>query len=594
MNLERLRWGEWIAGIAALDLLLVTFRAWYKVASSGGRVTAWDALHSGRYLLLATVVAGLFLLLIRMAEDTAAPPFPLGWVAAAVGLACTVYIVYRLATPPSDTLDTAVGIYWGLAAALGVTIGGLLAAREEADVVAGPDAVAADEPGAAPPATNQLVPDSGGTGTWSPAPPAATTSWSPAPPAMPAAATAAGAAGTLDRSRPLQPGDHVALTAGGARFPAGTVAEVVEVFGGGALVEAKAADGVGERFEVPESAFERVPAGGAPSGASEPPMPSTGGQNWSPAMPAPAGQDWGFGEPGAGAALAGPSAGGEADPDAQPDAGAAKVPWWKREIGGGGKKQRREAEAAALAGAAVGAAAVHHHDEQEAESSGPGFFKRIFGGGGRVGTDEAPTETFTEPEAEPTGAAPVTGLGQAAESDSAVGEREAQAAPEPAAPEVPPAWQPEAAAEPQAAPHAEPLPAAPEPIAAPPEPEPAPAAAPEPEPAAPVTPEPEPVAPVAPEPEPEPAAAEAPAPSAPAPSASDPSPSAGTADAIAADQPRVGDEVQLEVSGGRYAAGTRGTVIDVFSAGVIVEFTDADGRIERLDLPFEAVRPADA
>ena len=40
MNLERLRWGEWIAGIAALDLVLVTFRAWYKVSGTGARVTA--------------------------------------------------------------------------------------------------------------------------------------------------------------------------------------------------------------------------------------------------------------------------------------------------------------------------------------------------------------------------------------------------------------------------------------------------------------------------------------------------------------------------------------------------------------------------
>jgi uncharacterized protein Veg len=58
--------------------------------------------------------------------------------------------------------------------------------------------------------------------------------------------------------------------------------------------------------------------------------------------------------------------------------------------------------------------------------------------------------------------------------------------------------------------------------------------------------------------------------------------------------PKVGDAVQLKVSGGKYDAGTRGTVVDVFSAGVIVEFSDDEGRSERLDLPFEAVDPADA
>ena len=50
--------------------------------------------------------------------------------------------------------------------------------------------------------------------------------------------------------------------------------------------------------------------------------------------------------------------------------------------------------------------------------------------------------------------------------------------------------------------------------------------------------------------------------------------------------------MELKVAGGRWDAGTRGTVVDVFSAGVIVEVADDDGKTERLDLPFEAVGPA--
>jgi hypothetical protein len=64
--------------------------------------------------------------------------------------------------------------------------------------------------------------------------------------------------------------------------------------------------------------------------------------------------------------------------------------------------------------------------------------------------------------------------------------------------------------------------------------------------------------------------------------------------AATGDQPKVGDEVQLMVGGGRFDAGTKGTVVDVFSAGVIVELSDDEGRSERLDLPFEAIGPADA
>jgi hypothetical protein len=618
VNLERLRWGEWIAGIGALVLLLVTFRSWYKVSGTDLHVSAWDALHSGRYLLLATAVAGIFLFLINASEDATTLPFPLGWLAAAIGFACTVYVGYRLATPPSDALDADTGIYFGLAGAVGVTIGGLLSAR---DATAGAVAPPGDETGtdayAGPETVGGLVPDASSPATWSPAAPAPeTTGWSPAPPAAAVPpATAAGAAGS---ERTLSPGDHVALTAGGARFPAGTVAEVVEVFGGGALVEVKAPDGVADRFEVPESAYERVGAGGAPPA---PPAGPTAG-DWIPGMPAAtagaaagASEDWGFEEPGA------------------PDEASAeptqekKVPWWKREIGGGKKKEAEVAAAGAGAAVAAAAIAAHDGDGETATEEKPGFFKRMFGGGGK--TDEAS-------EAETAVAEPEAAEAESAEPEAAEPEPVA-AAPEPepeaAAPEPePPAPEPEPAAavpepEPEPpAPEPEPEPAAavpepePEPPAPEPEPEPA-AAAPEPEPPAP---EPEPPAPepaaAAPEPEPEPPAPEPPAEEPKASAADDAAAAAAGAaagaaakpkrkrssgsrkvpkaavEAAASDEgaPKVGDEVQLKVSGGKFDAGTRGTVVDVFSAGVIVELSDSDGHIERLDLPFEAVGPADA
>jgi uncharacterized protein Veg len=71
-------------------------------------------------------------------------------------------------------------------------------------------------------------------------------------------------------------------------------------------------------------------------------------------------------------------------------------------------------------------------------------------------------------------------------------------------------------------------------------------------------------------------------------------PKEALAAAAAEAQPKVGDEVQLKVGGGKYDAGSKGTVVDVFSAGVIVELSDEEGRTERLDLPFEAIGPADA
>ncbi|MEA2492711.1 MAG: hypothetical protein QOJ29_622, partial [Thermoleophilaceae bacterium] len=323
MNLERLRWGEWIAGIAALDLLLVTFRAWYKLSGGDARVTAWDALDNGRFLLIATAVVGIFLLLIVATEQTAEMSLPPGWIAAAVGLASTVYVAYRLSTPPSDALDPDIGLFLGLVSSLGVAIGGLLSARDATAAPAAPERTASDvaqdtfsgPTGPQSEPLGALVPDSGGTFSAAPS----STGWSPAAPAAPVPPATVAGAGSADRA--LQAGDQVVLTAGGARFPAGTLAEVIEVFGGGALVEVKAPDGVGERFEVPDSAYQPVPAGGA--AVAEP----AGGESWSPAMPAAAGaaaasQDWGFDD----AAVA----------DEAP-AKEKKVPFWKRKLGGGGK-----------------------------------------------------------------------------------------------------------------------------------------------------------------------------------------------------------------------------------------------------------------
>jgi hypothetical protein len=637
VNFERLRWGDWIAAIAAADLLFVTFRSWYKV-TGGGRVTAWDALEQGRYLLIATAVVGIFLLLMRAAEDTQQLSFPPGWIAAAVGLACTVYAAYRIVTPPADSLDPDIAAFMGLVAALGVMIGGLLSARES-------DAVGAyGAPATTPDASDRMsgpdaptpVAPAASTSGWSPAPPApASSGWSPATPAAPAApvppATAAGGAGSGLRS-----GDSVVLTAGGARFPAGTVARVVEVFAGGALVEVMAPDGMAERFEVPESAYEPAPASAtAPAGGS-----------WSPAMPASSsGQDWGFDESAAGAAAAGTAA-GVAAPDAADEPKPAKTPWWKREIGGGKKKDDDGAALGAAGAVAAGAAAAEAGTNGTGEEK-PGFFKRLFGGGGSK--DEPDTETI---EAETPPASDVAGVGQAAESDTAVDEPMTESAVDdaPAASE-PPRSEPDPLGS-EFAP-SEAAPAEPDVVVSDPEP---PAADPEPEPPMPdpgpaasepdvVVSDPDPIAPEPPAPEPDVAgsapdpevAASAPepevAPSAPDPAASAPdAPSgaeaagAGAAAAAAASAggdeeqpkpkrkgssgsrkvpkeavaagidapPKVGDEVQLKVGGGRFGAGTKGTVVDVFSAGVIVELSDDSGRSERLDLPFEAIGPADA
>jgi hypothetical protein len=678
LKLDRLRWGDWIAAIAAVNLLLVTFRAWYKVSGGGAHVTAWDALAQGRYLLIATAIVGIFLFLVKATGESRQLSFQPGWITAGVGLACTVYIGYRAANPPSAALETDIGIYVGLISALGVTIGGLLSARESvAESVAGenPDDGLAAGPGAAAPAAAGLVPDT--SMPWNPAAPAAsTTGWSPVSPAVAAVPPAT----AVDATRPLRAGDHVVLTARGARHPAGTLAHVVEVFGGGALVEVTAADGVTDRFDVPEQAYERAPAGGA-TNAIEATGSSAAGESWSPAMPAATGDDRSFDEPQNGNGANGRHA-------AADEAATEKVPWWKREIGGGKKKKPNEA--AELDAATNGAS--------NEKSS---IFKRLIGGRAK---DEAETaavepEAPTAPAADTTPLTDVAGTVDAAQSAADVAEPAVESAVDEA-----PAESPIDPASAQSIGDEAPASSMDEPPAESTNDE-APAESTNDEAPAESTNDEAPVestndeAPVestndgAPalsmdEPPAESTNDEAPAEStvdeAPAESPIDPAPaqsvaevqaattpesrveatqggaatlSASNATAIAAPsagepeharpdwspvadgpateavepapaddvsdhavhahprkrssgshklpselraaiaqhaKPKLGDEVELKVGGGKYDAGTRGTVVDVFSAGVIVELTGDNGRTERLDVPFEAVGPADA
>jgi hypothetical protein len=129
VNLGRLRWGEWIAALGALALLLATFRSWYTL--DGVRLTAWDMLKYGRYLLIATAIIGLFLPIVVAAERSAQTSFLAAARTAAVAFACTVYVVYRLLNRPDGGLPADTGLFIGLASALLVTIGGLISMRDQ-------------------------------------------------------------------------------------------------------------------------------------------------------------------------------------------------------------------------------------------------------------------------------------------------------------------------------------------------------------------------------------------------------------------------------------------------------------------------------
>jgi uncharacterized membrane protein YgcG len=161
VDFSRLRQGELIAGIAGAALIICMFLPWYGIGVSGVEVpsadlpdvpgidveaiqedlqapevdddaNAWDSLTDfDGFLIAAAGVAGIALALLAAAgRKVNLGGLPRGCVTAALGALAIALIVWRLLAQPSPGADYEFGIFLGLAAAVGVTVGATMALRE--------------------------------------------------------------------------------------------------------------------------------------------------------------------------------------------------------------------------------------------------------------------------------------------------------------------------------------------------------------------------------------------------------------------------------------------------------------------------------
>jgi hypothetical protein len=180
LDSSRLRTGEIVAGIGGLALFVFLFFDWFgggaevsgslvngTATLSHPGISGWDALIDlPGFLIILSGVSGLALAYLAATGQRVNAPVRRGAVTALLGLLAVLLILWRMFAG-SPTLK--IGVFLGLAAAIAITAGALMALREDGFeplvAVAGgrTRAVAAGAPAAAPTPRPAAAPANRGT-----------------------------------------------------------------------------------------------------------------------------------------------------------------------------------------------------------------------------------------------------------------------------------------------------------------------------------------------------------------------------------------------------------------------------------------------
>jgi hypothetical protein len=143
----RPRLGEAISAGAAVALFVLLFFPWYDFQQTGSLLnllivpgrSAWDSLELVAPLLALLSVLVLVLVLVRWLRPSWRPAITPGATIAVLGGIASLLVLFRILVPPDfgelDGLDIdvvrSVASFLGLAAALGITVGGYRTMRAE-------------------------------------------------------------------------------------------------------------------------------------------------------------------------------------------------------------------------------------------------------------------------------------------------------------------------------------------------------------------------------------------------------------------------------------------------------------------------------
>jgi hypothetical protein len=129
MDLRRLRAGEWIAGISGLVLLVALVLPWY--GDDAGSRTGWQSLGALDVVLAIVALAALAIPVVTAIHRVPAVPLAHESLTVLVGLLALVLVLIRVLNMPDWAVEREWGLWVGLAATLGIVVGGLTAMRDE-------------------------------------------------------------------------------------------------------------------------------------------------------------------------------------------------------------------------------------------------------------------------------------------------------------------------------------------------------------------------------------------------------------------------------------------------------------------------------
>ena len=129
MDPRRLRAGEVVAALSGAALFVSLFLPWYE--TGGETVKGWDALAVNDVILAAIALFAVSLVPVAASQGAPAIPIATESLCALGGMLATILVLVRVVWLPDLADERAWALWLALVGALGVTVGSLIAIRDE-------------------------------------------------------------------------------------------------------------------------------------------------------------------------------------------------------------------------------------------------------------------------------------------------------------------------------------------------------------------------------------------------------------------------------------------------------------------------------